>query len=99
MSKTVPVTPDVIVADASRKLAALAAYEDSYCKQAEDFVKKTDLEIKVLESQIESKRKAIEDAQGKQTAMTKACHDEGDRLDDVIEFFSLDIAPSKFAPK
>lgn len=99
MAKTVPVTPEIIVADASRKLAALAAYEDSFNKQADDFVAKSEAEITSLEAQIQAKRNAIEDAKVKREAMDKACTAEADRLDDVVEFFSLDIAPSKFAPK
>jgi hypothetical protein len=97
MAKTVPVTPQIIVADASRKLAALAAYEDSYAKQASDFVSKSEAEIKALEAQIESKKAAIEDANAKHETMTKACTSEADRLDDVLEFFSLDVPPSKHA--
>ena len=30
--------------------------------------------------------------------VTIACEQESDRLDDVLEFFSLDVAPSKYAP-
>jgi hypothetical protein len=97
MAKTVPVTPQVIVADASRKLAALAAYEDAYGKQANDFVSKSEAEIKGLEAQIEAKKAAIEDANAKHETMTKACTAEADRLDDVLEFFSLDVPPSKHA--
>ena len=97
MAKTVPVTPQIIVADASRKLAALAAYEDAYGKQANDFVSKSEAEIKSLEAQIEAKKVAIEDANAKHESMTTACTAEADRLDDVLEFFSLDVPPSKHA--
>ncbi len=94
MAKTVPVTPEITVTDASRKLAALPAYDDSYAKQANEFVTAPEADIKSLEAQIESKRAAIADAQSKQQTMTKACTDEGHRLDDVLEFFSLDVPPS-----
>jgi hypothetical protein len=97
MAKTVPVTPEIIVADSSRKLAALAAYEDSYSKQASDFVAKSQAEIQTLEAQIASKKAAIDDAKHKQEAMLAACKAEVDRLDDVLEFFSLDVPPSKYA--
>lgn len=99
MAKTVPVTPEIIVADASRKLAALAAYDDSFSKQAQEFVAKSEADIVALQSQIESKKKAIDDAKAKHEAMDKACTTEAQRLDDVLEFFSLDIPPSKFAVK
>jgi hypothetical protein len=97
MARTVNVTPEIIVADASRKLAALAAYEDSYGKQADDYVSKSEAEIKALEAQIATKRASIEDAKQKHDLMNKACVDESDRLDDVLEFFSLDVPPSKYA--
>jgi hypothetical protein len=97
MAKTVAVTPEIIVADASRKLKALASYEESYGKQADEFVAKTEAEIKALEAQIAAKKVSIEDAKQKHDSMNKACVAEGDRLDDVLEFFSLDVAPSKFA--
>jgi len=97
MAKTVNVTPEIIVADASRKLAALAAYEQSFGKQADDFVSKSQTDIAALEAQIASKKQAIEDAKAKHDKMNTACTDESHRLDDVLEFFSLDVAPSKYA--
>lgn len=97
MAKTLGVTTEQIVADASRKLAALAAYNDSFTKQAEDYCAKADIEIMTLEQQIAEKRQAIEDAKAKQTSMYQSCMAEGDRLDDVLEFFSLDVPPSKLA--
>ena len=81
----------------SRKLAALAAYNESFTKQAEDYSSKAEVEILTLEQQIADKRKAIEDAKAKQTAMYQSCVAESDRLDDVLEFFSLDVPPSKLA--
>lgn len=97
MAKTVNVTPEIIVTDASRKLAALASYEASYGKQADDFVARSEGDIAALQAQIESKKKAIEDAKVKHDSMNKACVAESDRLDDVLEFFSMDVSPSKYA--
>jgi hypothetical protein len=97
MAKNMGVTTEQIVADASRKLAALAAYNESFAKQADEYVSRTELEILGLEQQIADKRRAMEDAKAKQAKMTAACSGEADRLDDVLEFFSLDIAPSKHA--
>lgn len=97
MSKTLGVTADSIVADASRKLAALAAYSESFSKQAEEFTSTTQHEIAMLELQIEAKKKSISEASAKQTLMTDACANEADRLDEVLEFFSLDVPPSKHA--
>jgi len=97
MAKSLGVTAEQVVADASRKMAALAAYQDSFCKQADDFSAKTEVEIMTLEQQIGEKRKAIEDAKAKQAAMSASCESESNRLDDVLEFFSMDVPPSKLA--
>jgi len=97
MAKTLGVTTEQIVADASRKLAALAAYSESYGKQATDYCGRAEIEIATLEQQIADKRKTIEEAKAKQSAMHDACVKESDRLDDVLEFFSLDVPPSKLA--
>ncbi len=97
MAKSLGITTEQIVSDASRKLAALAAYNESFTKQAVDYVAKTDVEIMTLEAQIAEKREAILNAKSKQTSMNQACTAEVDRLDDVLEFFTLDVPPSKLA--
>jgi hypothetical protein len=97
MAKSIGVTTEQVVADASRKLAALAAYNESFAKQAADFCTKAEVEIMTLEQQIADKKKAIEGAKSKQIGMNDACVKESDRLDDVLEFFSLDVPPSKLA--
>ncbi|MBN9504242.1 MAG: hypothetical protein BGO01_01905 [Armatimonadetes bacterium 55-13] len=97
MAKTLGVTTEQIVADASRKLAALAAYNESFTKQATDYCARAEIEIMTLEQQIADKKKAIEEAKAKQETMNEACVKESDRLDDVLEFFSMDVPPSKMA--
>lgn len=98
MAKSMGVSTEQIVTDASRKLAALAAYNDSFEKQANEFVSKAELDILGLEQQIEDRRRAITEAKTKQLTMNQSCTAEADRLDDVLEFFSLDVPPSKHAP-
>ena len=98
MGKAIGASPENIVADASRKLAALAAYTDHLTKETTELRDKAELEIVALEAQIEDKRKAVEEAQQKLTHDTQACSEQSDRLDDVLEFFSLDVPPSKYAP-
>lgn len=97
MSKTLGVSSETVVADASRKLAALAAYSESYSDQAKLYVSKAETEIANLEAEIQKRKQGIEDAKGRQAAMVQACQTEADRLDDVLEFFSLDVPPSKYA--
>ncbi|MBI5707698.1 MAG: hypothetical protein HZC36_12005 [Armatimonadetes bacterium] len=98
MSKTSGVTIESVLADASRKLAALASYSESHEKQAQSFVAASEQQIAQLQSQIASIKRAIEDAKTRSTGVSQACESESNRLDDVVEFFSLDKAPSKHAP-
>jgi hypothetical protein len=97
LSKSTGATPDGIVADASRKLAALASYSESYRSQADQYVAKAELDILRLEAEIQARRESIEDAKRKQAQMVSECEKESDRLDDVLEFFSLDVSPSRLA--
>ncbi|HVK05553.1 MAG TPA: hypothetical protein VM490_18910 [Armatimonadaceae bacterium] len=97
MGKSIGTTPESIVADASRKLAALASYEENFTKQTDEFVAAAEFEISGLLQQVEEKRKAILDARQRQAEVVQKIEGEGDRLDDILEFFSLDIGPSKYA--
>jgi hypothetical protein len=97
VGKSIGATPETIVADASRKLAALAAYADSLARETAGFVSASELEIAALQAQIEEKRKAIQASQQKLQDAVRVCSTESDRLDDVLEFFSLDLPPSKYA--
>ncbi len=97
MAKTNGVTTESIVADASRKLTALATYAQGYCGLMDDQVVKAQQDIVALEAEIEKKKQAIADSKSQQTLMSEGCHNESDRLDDVLEFFSLDVPPSKYA--
>ncbi len=99
LGKTMGATPETIVADASRKMAALKSYVEHLQKRTDEFAHSGETEIAVLQKQIEDKRKAIEDARGSLTAATQSCTKESEHLDDVLEFFSLDVAPSKYAPR
>jgi len=97
LGKSMGASPDTIVSDASRKLAALHAYVESLSAQTTQFVSTAEGEIAALQAQIEEKRKAIQDAKLKLAQVSQSCDAESDRLDDVLEFFSLDVAPSKYA--
>src|SRR5262249_24560019 len=94
LGKSMGATPDSIVADATRKLAALNSYVENLDRQTGEFVKGAETEIATLQAQIEERRRAIQDAKMTLTQATQRCEAEGDRLDDVLEFFSLDVPPS-----
>lgn len=98
IGKTIGAMPETIVADASRKIAALAAYSEYLTKRTEEFTTRTETEINELQAQIEEKRNAIREARSKLAATNTMCTAESDRLDDVLEFFSLDTGSSKYAP-
>lgn len=97
MGRSIGATPENIVADASRKLAALAAYTDHLSKTTNEYVSLSQQKIALLEQQIAETRKSIEAAQLKQTRETEICVTESHRLDEVLEFFSLDVPPSNYA--
>lgn len=98
LGATLGVTPETVVADASRKLTALGSYAETYTQQAATYVEKAEAEIARMEAEIALRRERIEAAKVRQQGMVKACDQEADRLDDVLEFFSLDTGASKHAP-
>jgi hypothetical protein len=97
MGKTIGATPETVVADASRKLAALSAYTEAMAKQTAEFGTSAQLEIAALQAQIEEKRRAIDARQKELSMVIQLCEQEADRLDDILEFFSTDAPPSKYA--
>jgi len=97
MGAALGVTPESVVADASRKLAALSSYAESYSAQAATYVQTAEAEILRMESEIARRRHGIEEAKARQVRMVELCEKEADRLDDVLEFFSLDTGASKHA--
>lgn len=98
MGKSIGATPETVVSDASRKLAALTAYSDSLSGQTAHAVTTMEQEINVLQAEIEAKKQAILQAQNDLSDTLEKCHAESDRLDDVLEFFSLDVPPSRLSP-
>lgn len=98
MGSSLGATPENIVADTSRKLAALTAYTEYLTQQTNELTSLAELEIQNLQEQIATKQKLIEAARKRQEGVIKNCTAESDRLDDILEFFSLDVPPSKYAP-
>ncbi len=98
LGKATGATPESVVADASRKLAALESFENYMARKTTEAVAKNDAEIAELELQIDAKREAIQKVKGELLRVQNGCEAESDRLDDVLEFFSLDVGVSKYAP-
>lgn len=97
MGKAIGATPETIVADASRKLAALAAYTEHMAQLAAEYTGVAEKKIAALQAEIEETRRGMAATQQKVTSETERCTTESHRLDDVLEFFSLDVPPSKYA--
>jgi len=98
LGKTTGATPESLVADASRKLAALHSFAAFMDKKTGESVAQNEAEIAQLQAQIEDKRTAILSAKTELARVHGACETEAHRLDDVLEFFSLDQGASKYAP-
>ena len=97
MGKTMGVSTDTVVADASRKLAALASYSDQLTSQTNQFGQTVDQRVADFKAQIAEWESQIANAREKLANVVKQCETEGDRLDEVLEFFTLDVSPSKHA--
>ena len=99
MGKAMGVDTQSVVADASRKMAALSAFEDSLNMQSKRFIATMSADIQGHEAKIaELKSKIAESTKSLETALAK-CAEENDKLDDVLEFFTLDIGASKNTPQ
>ncbi|HWD41368.1 MAG TPA: hypothetical protein VG944_21165 [Fimbriimonas sp.] len=97
MGKAMGVATDTIVADASRKIAALTSFTDQLTAQTRSYQQSVEQRIADLKAQIAECETKITQTNDKLTNVVKLCEAEGARLDDVLEFFTLDIAPSKNA--
>ncbi len=98
LGKATGATPETVVADASRKIAALASFEAFMAKKAAESVAQSEKEIGELEKQIDAKRQSIQKSKGELSKVSSGCEAESDKLDDVLEFFTLDVGASKLAP-
>ena len=97
-AKTTGATPETLVADASRKLAALQSFSTFMEKKTTDTITAGEAAINDLQAQIEAKRTELLQARTELARVQQSCESEAHRLDDVLEFFSLDQGASKYAP-
>ena len=97
MGKAMGVTTDSVVADASRKIAALNSFTDQLTKQTNAYQGMIEQKITELKAQIAECESQHAKATSKLATVVKQCEDEGHRIDDVLEFFTLDSPPSKHA--
>ena len=84
-------SPENIVADASRKLAALDAFHSFMERKTGETLASSQAQIAELERQIEAHRQTMQDAQSELARVTQGCESEAEKLDEVLEFFSLNL--------
>jgi hypothetical protein len=97
MGKAMGVSTDSVLTDASRKLAALASFEDQLKAQTSQYVDAATNQIEMLKLQIAEYESRIDTAKEKLSHAEELIDQEADRIDDVLEFFTLDVSPSKHA--
>ena len=97
MGATMGASAETIVADASRKLAALASYVEDLRKVTTERMSYSQAEIEALQARITEQQGIIASTQQQLTTAQAQCEAEADKIDDILEFFSLDTGPSKYA--
>ncbi len=97
MGKAMGVSTDSVVADASRKIAALASFEEQLRNQTDLYALSASTQVDQLKSQIAEIEGKVAQAQEKLAFAGKLIDEEADRVDDILEFFTLDASPSRNA--
>jgi hypothetical protein len=98
MGKALGVTAETIVADCTRKLAALHAYVEKIDRDTSGLVETAQSEIAKLEAQIDERRKTIQEAQTRREATEKACDAEADRIDNLFDYLGTPAPGAPSAP-
>jgi len=98
MSKATPgVNSANIANDALLKIKSLAVYSDGVKAQLKTFVAEREKAITDAEERIKKEKEAITTINARVEKLVKWCEEEGNSLDDVLEFFSADTGESKLA--
>lgn len=90
-------TPETVLTDASRKLAAITAFDEQTEKLCDDYEKTAQTAIQQLQAKIAEYERNIQSARQRKEAIHRQCAAKTDALDDILEFFTADVAPSRFA--
>src|SRR6185436_14386062 len=78
MGKSMGVSPESVVADASRKIAAISAYADVLGNQTTEFIAGTQIQIAALETEIAQKKKLIDETKAHLDSALSTCKSETD---------------------
>jgi hypothetical protein len=90
MGRAMNITKEAIVADASRKINALAAYEEAAKQERDAAVAASQEHLRQLQAQTEVEQAKITAAEQQYRSLVERCEAEGHRLDQVQEFLTLD---------
>ena len=89
LGKTLGATPESVIGDASRKLAALGSFARYMEQKSGEVIAQNEAEIAALQAQIEEKRAQIQNTQSELARVLQNCEAQSKQFDDVLEFFSL----------
>ena len=87
VGKTLGFTPETVVMDAARKVAAMHSFIEGMTKQSEAFVTHLEGDIQSLEAKIQEARSNIKRAQDSIATLTAGCSGEAVKLNEMAEFF------------
>ena len=93
LGKSVGGTPEAIVADATRKQAALQQFRQTRGNQLVELTSAADAKIADLQKEIAKSQAMIEAAKRQYAHLSENCQSEEARLDTVVDFFSDTPAP------
>ncbi len=88
LGKSVGGTPEAIVADATRKQAALQGFRQARGQQLAELTSAAEARIADLQREIEKSQAMMESAKTQYAHLSQNCQSEEARLDTVIDFFS-----------
>lgn len=95
IAKTLSITPDVIASDAALKIATVEDFRGKIQQRFSEYEIKAQQAIVEYEKKIAETKANIELSKTRSADVMRACDAEVDKLDDVTEFFTLDIGSSK----
>ena len=95
LGRSVGGTPEAIVADATRKQAALSAFRQARGDGLTDLTTAAEAHIAELTREIEKSQAMIAQAKRQYEALAQGCQEEEARLDTVVDFFSQTPAGRK----
>jgi len=95
LGRSVGGTPEAIVADATRKQAALQAFRRTRGEGLADLTTAAEARVAELQREIAKSQAMIAQAKHQYETLSQSCQDEEARLDTVVDFFSDSPAPGR----